>query len=352
LWIASCAIVFFSLNACDKTIGVDDELKPTKLTVEQQKQKIEDNGIAFLDKMDGMKETVAYKTMTDFVEENASKASPQMRQLLAAMESKNLKNINVLSTQLKSVKEDDDDVWGEWLWDADVEDFEKVKDLTDKIIVKFPAADSKTNNAELTVNYTESKVEIPDADEYYPSDVTCQFKVDGSMALEAGFHGTYKTDGTPTSATNTLKVGDYKWEATLKNDSKVASETYEFTYKSETLIKMKGEINGDLTYGSLEEAVEDEEAAMDMLSSGEIYFQMMDLAILGSITDLQKMIDEVEDLEDSNLSETDEEEYYAKSEEIINKYVKLWACFVDDKRKFADVEFYFEEFTETYFWLI
>ncbi|OQC17720.1 MAG: hypothetical protein BWX72_00363 [Firmicutes bacterium ADurb.Bin080] len=133
---------------------------------------------------------------------------------------------------------------------------------------------------------------------------------------------------------------------------KVASETYEFTYKSETLIKMKGEINGDLTYGSLEEAVEDEEAAMDMLSSGEIYFQMMDLAILGSITDLQKMIDEVEDLEDSNLSETDEEEYYAKSEEIINKYVKLWACFVDDKRKFADVEFYFEEFTETYFWLI
>jgi len=32
--------------------------------------------------------------------------------------------------------------------------------------------------------------------------------------------------------------------------------------------------------------------------------------------------------------------------------IKLWACFVDDKRKFADVEFYFEEFTETYFWLI
>ena len=88
---------------------------------------------------------------------------------------------------------------------------------------------------------------------------------------------------------------------------KVASETYEFTYKSETLIKMKGEINGDLTYGSLEEAVEDEEAAMDMLSSGESYVQRMDLAILARITDLQKMIEEVEDLEVSYLLEADEE---------------------------------------------
>lgn len=151
---------------------------------------------------------------------------------------------------------------------------------------------------------------------------------------------------------NLQHVRDYIVKQDRNNQIRAIEEQTEAMERMQRQQQMKGEINGDLTYGSLEEAVEDEEAAMDMLSSGEIYFQMMDLAILGSITDLQKMIDEVEDLEDSNLSETDEEEYYAKSEEIINKYVKLWACFVDDKRKFADVEFYFEEFTETYFWLI
>ncbi|MFA9389169.1 MAG: hypothetical protein ACERKD_05155 [Prolixibacteraceae bacterium] len=347
--IAYAAILALAISSCNQQIGLDDNLKPTKLSVEEQKQKIEENGIILVDDMEGMKNTQAYKTLTDFASSSAAFAVAPMNHLKSAMESRNLKTIDVLNNQMRSLVAGDEDIWGEYVWNSSYEEFEKVSNLSNQIIYKFPASSTdKLNKAIVTINYAESNIEIPEGDVYYPSTVDFDFTVDGTTVMQASFEGSYRTDGTPVDAKNTLEMEDYKWKATYTNNAKKVSTEYEFKYKSETLIKFVTEINGDLNYNELQDVSNDENIPSGLISSGSIYFQMMNIAVLAGTTDAELLVNEINDLENSS-DNFSEEEYYDKIAEILNNNLTLWSCFVDDKRKFADVEFYANEYSDTWY---
>ena len=72
-----------------------------------------------------------------------------------------------------------------------------------------------------------------------------------------------------------------------------------------------------------------------------MYFQAMNIAVRGGMTDFNKFAQEMQTItENSTLTEKQAMEQTAT---LVNKYMVFYAFFVDSNEKFADVEFYVVE---------
>lgn len=332
-------IVLFGMFACESEPDLDTTLKFSKLSVEDQKQNIEQSGIEFVEAMENIKTTQVYNTMEDFMLESNMMGIPHMQYIKAAMESKDVKTLSTLDRQLRMASVDEE-VWGDYSWDPEAQAFIKTVELSNKLILRFPASSTDiTNGAELTITYAESTVKMPDTDEFYPSSITCVIKINGKTEFEADFSGEYNPDGTPTKANHSMEMGDFKWTASLKNTSTEFTEDFEFKYQSKTLVKSTASVKGDLTV----DAIEDSEGPDDVFTYGSVHLQLMDVAILGGVKDVKAFSGEME-----ALTYSDTKAYYQSECDVINKHLIAYGYFVKDKAKFADVEFYVLE--DTYEW--
>ena len=344
LKIACVVIVAFGMLACDSEEVLDKKLNFSKLSVEEQKQKIEESGIEFLETLEKVKTTQAFITIEDFVTENEIFKVPQMQMIKSAMESNDVKVLGNLDRQMRMIAEDDG-FWGEHVWNYTKGDFDKVASFTNKAIFRFPASKTdKANGAVLTLNYTESKVVIPDTYEYYPSSASCILKVNGVQAFKADFSGEYKSDGTPTKANHSMEVGDFKWTMALKNTTKEFTEEYEFKHKTKTLVKSSATIKGNLTVDNME----DVDDPSDVITYASMYFQIMDIALMGGVKDVKAFVNEL-----NAIQYADSQTNRQKECDAFNKHMILYGYFVKDEKKFAEVEFYVYEDTYTefyYYW--
>lgn len=329
-------LALFTFPACNSNLDLDKKLSFSKLSVEEQKNEIEQNGMDLVDAVDGVKDTKAYIGITNFlsVANNDAAYVKPFKQLSKDIQNRNnYKLLTNLDKQLRAAYVESD-FWGEYNWDTETNDFEKVSDLTNKAILNFPAGtDPATNNGQVIITYTDSKVLMPDTEDYYPSEMTFTMKIDGATALEATFEGSYETDGTPKSVKQTLDIDTYSWSAQVKNSSDEASEKYKFKKGTKTLIQIEVVAKGDLTV----DAIENSESADEFLSSATIYYQIMDIAMIGGIKDMKTFADDMRD------TKTDQEEV-----DVINNHLICYGYYTDTNKKFADVEFYLKEVTEEY----
>ena len=338
--------VFLTFNACNSELDLDKELKFSKLSVEEQKQKIEESGTEFIDAMEGIQETQAMTTMMNMLTMTGGEVfSAPMQKLSADIKNARKDAFTNFDKQMR-VSYVDSEVWGEYEYNFETEEMEKTKDLTNKIVARFPATAASTkNNAVITITYEESSVVVPDSDgEKYPSKITYKMTVDSKEVMSAEFSGTYYSDGSPKKVTQSLKMDDYKWTAKIANDQKTASESYEFKKGSKTMIKSVAEVSGTLKADELQDAI-DNESPQDAIAKFAVYFQVMNVAVKGGTSDFKKMMEERNALDSEKLSD---KEYAEKTVEILNKYVVCTAFFVDDNRKFADVELYVIEVVDEY----
>ena len=206
---------------------------------QKQKQKIEESGIEFIDAMEGIQETQAMTTMMNMLTMTGGEVfSAPMQKLSVDIKNARKDAFTNFDKQMR-VSYVDSEVWGEYEYNFETEEMEKTKDLTNKIVARFPATAASTkNNAVITITYEESSVVVPDSDgEKYPSKITYKMTVDSKEVMSAEFSGTYYSDGSPKKVTQSLKMDDYKWTAKIANDQKTASESYEFKKGSKTMIK-------------------------------------------------------------------------------------------------------------------
>jgi hypothetical protein len=328
----SAFTMLFALNSCKTDeLDLDKTLKFSKLTVEEQKEKIEKSGIEFVDKMDGMQDTKAFKAGLQFIDKTDAAAAAPLKILHADLKNRNTNVLRNFDRQLR-VSYVESDIWGEWEWKPALNDFALIRTLTNKAIYRFPATEtSTTNNAEITIVYVETDIQVPDSEDYYPSSITYTMKVDGSKVMEAEFSGSYKSDGTPIKVKQSLVMGDYSWSAEINNKSTEASGTYEFKLKSETLVKMEASAKGDL----IAEKYADAEYPDEFMQSGAIYFQMMNIAVFGGLKDMSAFVDDM-----NAISNTETRAGYEAQANVVNKHLICYGYYVDDKKKFADIEFY------------
>lgn len=331
-------VALLTMNACKSEQDIDKELKFSKLTVEKQKEKIETNGIEFINSMDGIQDTKAMTAMFYMLELSGSEVfEAPMKKLSADIKNGRKTSFSNFDQQMRASYVDSD-VWGDYSYNFDTWEMEKKVSLTNKIIIRFPAAESSTkNNAVITITYAESTVKMIDSDDFYPSSITFKLLVDSKEQMSADFIGKYYSDGSPEKASQSLKIDDFNWKAEIDNNKKTALGSIEFKKGSKILFKSTGEISGTLTQKELEDAIELEKP-QNAIKSFAVYFQLMDIAVKGGTNEFKAFADEVTKIEDNkSLSEKQAMEEIAK---LVNKYMVCTAFFADDNKKFADVEFY------------
>lgn len=344
LFVLFGATILLTMNACKSDeLDLDKELKFSKLSVEEQKASIEQNGLDFVTAMEGMQDTKAMTAIENLVDLSGTEVyNAPMKRLAADVKSGRKNAVSNFDRQMR-VTFVDSEIWGEYNYNPTTNEMDLVQSLSNKFIARFPATStSTTNNAVVTINYTESAVEIPETGEMYPSKITFVMTVDGKEVMSADFSGTYYGDGSPKNVSQSFEMETYKWTAEIKNDQKTFSESYEFKNGKTVLLKSLAEVKGTLTESAMNTAIENE-TPEDAINEFAVFFQVMDVAVKGGTTDLKGLVNELKGVAEK-LSEKDR---LQKQADILNQYMVCTGYFVDDNRKFADVEFYVVEDTYT-----
>ena len=166
-------------------------------------------------------------------------------------------------------------------------------------------------------------------------------KVDNKTVLSANYNATYKADGIPAQLSQTLSIDDFVLAFNVNySDSEITSNT-SFKKGSTDLLKVENNIKGKLNYNNL--LTIEENGFGDVISSVSVKFQMMDIAVAGSVDDAKGFFTEMK-----NVGDLPEEEYHKKECEVFNKYCKVYAYFVNDNTKFAEVEFFVKQYNDSY----
>lgn len=345
--IGSVVTLLFALSSCNSNnLDLDKTLKFSTQTVEQQKQSIEQNGIDLLNKIDAMKNAKAMVALVTL--SNLGSGSPEfikpVSELRTNLLTNNVKAVETFNQQMRVAAALGDDVWGVWTWSSVNEKFVYVAGSSKTVTYLFPASENSTsNNGELKITYVQSNVVAPGTDpiEYMPKTITVVLKVSGAVALKADYAGSYKTDGTPTKVTQTLEIEKYNWNIELTNDAKDVSAKYEFKYGKEVLLKYEVGAAGSFTATNIENSMNDGNPE-NVMTSGAMYFQVMNIAVLGGFKDFKGFANDMK-----AINYTGDKSSNQKQVDALNKYVIMYGLFVKEKKKFAEVEFYGTERTQT-----
>ena len=357
--LAVAVTMLFAFNSCNTKADPDTPLKFSTLTVEQQKSAIEKNGLDLADKITGFQQTQGYVTLTQFINYDRGSYAPSIissiSQLCANLKTNDVNALENFNKQLRVASNVGTDVWGTWTWNSKTKRFDKASGVViNKAVLNFPANDlnSSVNNAVLTILYTESNTLIPNVNpaEFYPKSISVILKVDNTEALNAQYSGSYTTDGTPTNLLQTLIVGAYNWSATLTNTNTDVSANYTLKYNKDVLMKYDIGATGNFNATTITNS---NSQVQDVITTGHMSIQLMNVAIYGGITDVKAFVKEVNVLKPDSIIH--EGQYYSWTEHvygksyrdsevlIFNKYLKFYGYFATENQKFADVEFFTSE---------
>jgi len=335
--------LLLAFSSCKQSTP-DETLPFSTLTVEQQKQSIEQNGLDFTTKMEGLKKTQAFATLSNLGRTSGLMAAPMAR-LRSELLKNDVKAIENFNTQISDINSNfPDSIWGEWNWDKSVNKFKQTSKLVKKLIMHFPGDSlATTNNATLTAIYVESNVKMPNVnpERFMPQSLSLIIAVGGSEVLNAQFSGTYNSDATPISLQQSLVVGSYNWTTSLTNTSADVSANFTFKYNSDILLKYDLAAKGSFTANQINAVINDKtntKGPQDIVTSGFMSFQIMNIVLYGGITDVNGFMSDGKALKYSN-----DRTYTDGEVAIFNKYLKFYGYFASEKAKFADMEFYTAE---------
>jgi hypothetical protein len=269
-----------------------------------------------------------------------------MKILKYDLEKQPKKALSNFNKQMRVISEEDEDFWGEYVYNFEKDSLEKINTLTNSLIVKFPSsAEATTNDGLLTFNYTESDVRVPESEEYYPSEASFSVKVGSNTLISANMTGTYYNEGIPKKVNNSLKIDDFEWSAEVDNNQSKATTTYEFKKGSLILIKTNGEVRGKLTKDEIETAFENdrpEDALEYVAASG----QVMNIGVKVGMKDMKAFFIAMRNADNEKLTQKERKEAEAKA---FNDYLIATAYFAKEKEKFADVKVEVVEKRDSYY---
>ena len=345
--IVGAVSALMALNSCTTNVlDLDKKLAFSTQTVEQQKNTIEQNGIDLATKIEAMQNTKAMVALNAFAT-NAG-GSPVFVKPLVQLRTNIIRNnmtaLETFNGQMKVAAATGDGMWGTWTWTFTTKDFDYVAGAANSATIKFPGTEnSTTNNGEIKITYAESTVAAPDTDpvQYMPKSFSVVLKVDGTTALTADFSASYNSDATPTKVSQTLTIDKYNWSLTYTNNDKDLSVKYAFNYDTDVLMKFEVAAAGTLTATAIQNVNNSVDGGIqDILSSGAVYYQVMNIAFLGGIKDFKAFYNA-----GNALPNGDTKAIWQSRADVMNNYIKMYGYFVKEQKKFADIEFYVSEKT-------
>jgi hypothetical protein len=341
------SIVLFS---CQK----DDEVKSdngypdkfSELTVEQNKENLEDNGIKLVNNMTDFKNSSGIKTaiaFSSFLGESTPDNSGMRRHsgirlinLLSGFGNGKISVQQVLSNlrvtedenSFESIQQMFEEYSGVYAWSTATNDWVYTKTGT-KIVFEFPSTKTGTsNNASFTlfdykgINTPTNYIEDYSGD--LPTKLMADLSVNGNKEISYSYVASYNTEGEPTSLETSLTVNSFKLTVSVSNDSKVAQADYSLKKADQVLIAFGSNASGSFKSTNILES----EAIGSVVETSNAYFQLLNIKMAGDVN--VKAIDQA--VNDSISMD--------KKIELINGNYKFMVFYVDSNQKIAETEFY------------
>jgi hypothetical protein len=354
LFFSACVIsgtgLLSSCSKDDDDASVRPEVEiPTEfseLTVEQNKAKLEDNGITLVNKMTslknaaGIQSSISMNHFLSFPLPEGGRAATnnkavKMMLLLSkfgigkAKAAEVLKGFRTREEDPSTAQEVFDEYKGTYAWNKTTQAWVYTAG-SDKIIFQFPSTETGTsNNAEFAI-YGYASVQVVNelvGDEGYEGDVPTALKADltvgGVKQIEYSFAASYKNNGDPTSVVTSVTIGAFKLAFEAKNTTSEVGVNYSLTENGTNLISFGAGASGNFNSDNI-----DAENPTDLVTSGSAYFQLMNIKFASTL-----QIKSLADALEAAITPQQEAAAY-------NTHVKLVVFYADNQKKIADTEFY------------
>lgn len=328
------------------------ELPYSKLTPQEQKVKLENDALSFLDMAGSIKNStalLAYQTLTSLLNESEI-VIPQKLESTP----RNAAHYSTLENMIRYSS-----LYGTHTWDASSSEWVKTESNTGLTFI-FPASPSTTSNtATLTITGTESNV---GSDVYYPALANGTLKIDNKTVSELNFTAEYQNQQPiPTKSTLRMSLNEYVMSIEMTNGTQGLQSTMSLKYNDNEMFF--GEIGCD---ASIHDFVEADEIIPNSLTTTNISLRLAgNLAFVGkanirAISQGFTTIRADRDQKWENLVYDEhyytninkfEKEYNDSVNKLYNENMALILASVEDRTKIATFEYQTHEGSgATYTW--
>lgn len=348
----------FLLTGCgDKTT---DEVVFTNLTVEQNKTKIQDEGLAMMEKLNGMTDLTGIFALQDLEvllynsELTGDPIGVAVNRLIAPMAHLDKNVLGV--TQLRSTAMTIDsisgvmaEIGGVYTYNSSTGAFNRVANAT-KIEVLFPIGFSTTNNGKLTIDNLTVKASTTQQAEL-PKSLDIKLTKATSTLMSFSYTAAYDAHDVPTSWSTSLTfLEGYKFTQSLTNTTTDVSWQFAYAYNNENLLSGKFSSKGDFSYDAMNnsDGLTDQEMIDQVLENANAWVQLGNLKVTG-LVDVNKMMTAYDAAFPSG--ETDSEADVTKLCQLLNSHVSLVLLYAKENTAIAKSNFYVNEYM-TYDWVL
>lgn len=341
----------FLLTGCgEKTT---DEVEFTNLTVEQNKTKIQDEGLAMMEKLDGMTDLsgiFAIQDLENLIYESELTGDPVVMAVKRLIAPVAHLNKNVLgATELRSTAMSIDSIssvmgemGGVYTYSQSTGTFNRVANST-KIEFLFPIGYSTTNNGKLTIDNLTVKAGVTQPVEL-PKSLDFKLTKASSTLLSFNFSAAYDAHDVPSSWSTTLSfLEGYKFTQSMTNTTSDVSWQFAYSFENENLLSGKFSSKGSFSYDALNktEEMSEEDMIDQVLDNANAWVQLGNLKMTG-LVDVNKLIAAYDAAFPSGEIETNADA--TKACQMLNEQVFLVLLYAKENEAIAKSKFFVDEY--------
>lgn len=273
----------------------DEEVQYANSTVEENKQKIEDEGIAMVEKLDGMKGMAGIKAVLDLealLSTQEEEASAALRILAPIAGAK--KDVLSLSSMrsglfgLQSLKTAFDSTGGVYTYNATTGKFTRTTISTDQITYIFPLDSSATNNGQITINnytYNTAKIILLKGSELLKT-LDVKVKKGTTTLMSAEIDAAYTSEDLPSSESVKFTFSEgYGFNQSFSYNSSSVGLNMAFTYNGGKIAQASFSTSGNYSFLQLLSLsqVETVEELNDYLKTANTSIQLGNIKLTGNV---------------------------------------------------------------------
>ena len=350
-------IACFLLTACDNKT---EDVAYADLSIEQHKTKLQDDGMATLEKLDGMRDLSAISAVQDFMSIMNASSTPEaslkkaLTDVVSPIAQLNKKVLSLTKLDEQSISMSElatlfNQNAGIYTYDPTNEAFVKTESAT-TITYFFPIGASQTNNGKIIIdNFSEQLSTNPERQDAFPKTLQIKLIKDNVNLFSFSWNATYNIDMIPTNLTANFSFKEgYEFNQNLTSSASTITWNMAYKLNNSTILSSKFSTNGHFTYEDLSNAESSsiESLAAQVVNNGNAWVQLGNIKLTG-IVDLINMkaaIDKAFPNDEVYDSEADTK----KECELLNKYIKLVVLYADENKAIAKSSFYSQEKTNGY----
>lgn len=348
--------VITTFTSCNK----DDGEEFGTISFDDGKAKLQENGIAFINELEKLKESNsidAMESFADLVESSepgtgrvASKFSiPAFMSNFIKFKSGEI-TFDQYSKSLRTTEDPEtlSELWenlkGTYTWNAEFETWDEEQG-GDKIIFHFPApATNASNNATITFHKyvgveikNQSTKDDLEYDGDLPGELLVDLVLDGEKEMEYSLNITYNNDDLPNSINTHLFVNPFTLSYEYSQSSTNISSGYSLKANDANILSYSIQLQGNLTYDNIFNSEDFDD--LD-LGSGSLHLQVMQVKLEVTVNNLENVIKESNDIyaEEGNPGFS-YEDAVVQLDNLYNSNSTILAYFTDTNQKIADAQF-------------